>query len=39
MLFNKDNVVMDDEKTLQDYGITMATAKAQAPAPLGLALR
>lgn len=39
MLFNKDNIKMEDEKTLQDYGITMSTAKAQAPAQLGLALR
>lgn len=30
---------MEDENTLQDYGITMSTAKAQAPAQLGLALR
>ncbi len=35
----KDNVQMDDEKQLQDYGITMMTAKAQSPAQLGLAVR
>uniref|UniRef100_U5ETG7 Elongin-B n=1 Tax=Corethrella appendiculata TaxID=1370023 RepID=U5ETG7_9DIPT len=35
----KDNVLMDDEKALQDYGITMATAKAQCPAQLGLSVR
>jgi elongin-B len=39
-LYNKDNTLMDDDsKTLSDYGITMMTAKAQAPAVLGLALR
>ncbi|TMW41133.1 hypothetical protein DOY81_013787, partial [Sarcophaga bullata] len=38
-LYNQDNDVMEDENTLQDYGITMSTAKAQAPAQLGLALR
>ncbi|XP_035794961.1 elongin-B-like [Anopheles albimanus] len=37
-LFNKDTV-MDDDKTLQDCGITVATAKAQCPAQLGLAIR
>jgi elongin-B len=30
---------MDDEKALQDYGITMLTARAQSPAQLGLAVR
>ncbi|XP_065371802.1 elongin-B [Calliphora vicina] len=38
-LYNQDNDIMDDDNTLQDYGITMSTAKAQAPAQLGLALR
>lgn len=38
-LFNQDNDIMEDDNTLQDYGITMSTAKAQAPAQLGLALR
>lgn len=38
-LFNKENQVMDDERTLQDCGITMATAKAQCPAQLGLVVR
>jgi len=38
-LYNMDNEVMEDESILQDYGITMATAKAQAPAQLGLAIR
>ncbi|CAH1635521.1 unnamed protein product [Spodoptera littoralis] len=39
MLFNKDSQLMDDEKTLAEYGLTSATAKAQSPAPIGLALR
>lgn len=38
-LYSKDNEVMSDEKQLQDYGIVMATAKAQSPPQLGLALR
>ncbi|XP_055679734.1 elongin-B [Lutzomyia longipalpis] len=38
-LYNKDNTVMEDDKPLQDYGISMVTAKAQAPAQLGLAIR
>lgn len=39
MLFSKDNQVMKDELTLQEYGLTSATAKAQSPALIGLALR
>jgi len=39
MLFNKDNQIMVEDKTLQDYGLTSSTAKAQSPAPIGLALR
>jgi len=38
-LYNQDNDLMEDEKTLQDYGITMASAKAQAPAQLGLSMK
>ena len=38
-LFNKDNVVMTDSKFLSDYGLTSATAKAQCPALVGLAVR
>ncbi|XP_067618190.1 elongin-B [Eurosta solidaginis] len=38
-LYNQDNELMEDDNTLQDYGIQMSTAKAQAPAQLGLALR
>lgn len=30
---------MEDEKTLQDYGITMMTARAQSPMQIGLAVR
>lgn len=38
-LFNKDNTVMEDDKMLQDYGLTSTTAKAQSPATVGLAVR
>lgn len=38
-LFSSDNDVLDDDSTLQDNGITMATAKAQQPAQLGLVIR
>lgn len=38
-VYNKENVLMLDDKQLQDYGITMSTAKAQSPAQLGLATR
>lgn len=38
-LFTSENDVLEDESTLQDNGITMATAKAQQPAQLGLAIR
>lgn len=30
---------MEDDHTLQDYGVTVSTAKAQAPAQLGLTCR
>lgn len=39
MLFNKDSQLMEDDKTLAEYGLTSASAKAQSPAPIGLALR
>ncbi|XP_059054610.1 elongin-B [Achroia grisella] len=39
MLFNKDSQLMEDDTTLAEYGLTSATAKAQCPAPIGLALR
>ncbi|XP_014271505.1 elongin-B [Halyomorpha halys] len=39
LLYNKDNLVMDDDKTLQDYGMTSSVAKAQCPATVGLAIR
>lgn len=39
LLYSKDNNVMNDDKQLQDYGITVGTARAQSPAQLGLALR
>lgn len=38
-LFNQAGVVMSDDKQLQDYGITVVSAKAQAPAQLDLAVR
>lgn len=38
-LYSKDNILMSDDKQLHEFGITMATAKAQSPAQLGLALR
>lgn len=38
-LYNKDNSIMEDEKTLQDYGMTSGVAKAQCPATVGLAVR
>lgn len=38
-LFTSENDILDDESTLQDNGITMATAKAQQPAQLVLAIR
>ncbi|XP_030369357.1 elongin-B [Scaptodrosophila lebanonensis] len=38
-LYNQDNDIMEDDNTLQDYGVTVSTAKAQAPAQLGLTLR
>lgn len=39
MLYNKDNQIMEDDKTLNEYGLTPSTAKAQSPSPIGLALR
>lgn len=38
-LFNKDQTIMADGKTLSDYGLTAQTAKAQSPALVGLAAR
>lgn len=38
-LFNKENTVMEDDKMLQDYGLSSTTAKAQSPATVGLAVR
>ena len=32
-------IVMDDDKSLNDYGLTSAVAKAQQPAEVGLAFR
>jgi len=36
-LFNKDDTIMEDDKTLADYGLTNSLAKAQSPAEVGLA--
>lgn len=38
-LFNKENNLMNDNKSLSEYGLTSSTAKAQCPALVGLALR
>jgi len=35
----KDDAVMDEEKSLADYGLTAALAKAQQPAEVGLAFK
>ena len=31
-LYNKDDAVMEEDKSLNDYGLTSAVAKAQQPA-------
>jgi len=38
-LFNKDDIVMEDDKNLSDYGLNSEVAKAQQPAEVGLAFR
>jgi elongin-B len=38
-LYNKNSAVMEDNKNLQDYGLNATTAKAQSPAPVGLAVK
>lgn len=38
-LYNKNSVVMEDNKNLQDYGLNATSAKAQSPAPVGLAVK
>jgi len=38
-LFNKEDAVMEDDKSLADYGLTAAIAKAQQPAEVGLSFR
>jgi len=35
----KGNQIMEDDKTLQDYGMTSSVAKAQCPATVGLAIK
>ncbi|XP_063987235.1 elongin-B [Diachasmimorpha longicaudata] len=39
LLFNKENIQMSDLETLAYYGLTSASAKAQCPALIGLAVR
>jgi len=36
-LFNKEDAIMEEDKTLADYGLTSSLAKAQSPAEVGLA--
>jgi transcription elongation factor B subunit 2 len=36
-LYNKDDVIMEDDKTLGEYGLTATLAKPQSPAEVGLA--
>jgi len=38
-LYNKEDTVMDEDKSLSDYGLTAAIAKAQQPAEVGLAFK
>lgn len=38
-IYNKDDIVMEDDKSLCDYGLTSSAAKAQQPAEVGLAFR
>ncbi|XP_045482704.1 elongin-B-like [Harmonia axyridis] len=38
-LHSRDSSVMEDEKQLQDYGLTSNTAKVQNPATVGLTIR
>ncbi|KAK7575674.1 hypothetical protein V9T40_011960 [Parthenolecanium corni] len=39
LLFTKDREIMDDDKTLANYGYTTGVARAQSPGSIGLALR
>ncbi|XP_044765821.1 elongin-B-like isoform X2 [Coccinella septempunctata] len=38
-LHSRDSSIMEDEKQLQDYGLTSHTAKVQNPATVGLTVR
>jgi len=38
-LYNKDDSVMEEDKSLSDYGLTATIAKAQQPAEVGLAFK
>ncbi len=39
MRFYKDETMLEDSKTLSDYGYTSSSARAQAPATVGLAYK
>jgi transcription elongation factor B subunit 2 len=36
-LYNKEDTIMEEDKTLADYGLTSSLARAQSPAEVGLA--
>ena len=38
-LYSADQVVMEDQKQISEYGYTSNTAKAQSPGPIGLVFR
>ena len=39
LLYNKDQQIMEDDKTISDYGYTAAVSRAQTPGLIGLSLR
>ena len=39
LVFQKEHKILEDHKTLGDYGITSQTAKAQSPAVLAVAYK
>lgn len=38
-LYSKDNQIMDDSKTISEYGYTSTTSKAQLPETIGLVFK
>lgn len=38
-LFNKENIIMEDDRMIQDYGLCSTTTSAQNPGKLGMAVR